>query len=479
MKKLLLCFINILIICSLFGQGESIFNARIIHEIRFTTFLPNTWDTIVSNYPESEYVPVNVNIDGTRLDSVGLRIKGNRLNAFADRPKYESLKLDINEFVSGQKYDGLKKLNLKNRNLVANHLMYKLTSDNSIPSCRTSFAKVYIDEEYIGSYIIIEQIDKTYLKNTFNNKNGNLYKASGKGGNLTYLGTDVTRYYHPYEKKTNKTENNYSDLVNLLNFINNSSNAEFENNIENHLDFDKFVKALAIEMIGSKADAFYDPGRNYYLYNNPQSSRFEYIVDDFDFTMESADGFDLNFEYLASSDAPFAGSPLLDQILESNTLKSRYYQAVCNILNNSFRDLLSELDTVDNLAQQNNFELYDLLDVNNNTGTIRDYINDRVSVINTQLENNRYSCIVSTETELTSSSAISIFPNPFSTQLTINHMISDALEYKLYNSTGTLIVTDIIPSNNTLNLGHLSSGLYYLDILSPKSTSTFKIVKTD
>lgn len=445
--------------------------------------MPNTWEKVIENYETKEYVPVHVTIDGTRIDSVGLRIKGNRLNYLPYQPpglpqasKKQSLKLDFNEFRKKQEYDGLKKINLKNRNVVANHLLYKLALDYNIPSCRTSLAKVYLDNEYIGSYLLIEQIDKTYLKQTFNNKKGNLYKASGKGGLLEYLGADVSQYQYPYEKKTNEKENDYSDLIGLLNFFSNSSSTDFEKDIENHFNIDNFVKALAIEMIVSKRDAFYDAGRNYYLYNNPKRKQFEYIVDDFDYTMSQNEYTDLNFQKVKSEVQPFVGSPIITQIIQSAAIKKKYYQAVCDILNNGFKNLDKEIDRLEALAKQHDFNLYDLMDVNNSSQSLKEYINKRVDEINTELKESGFICNI-TSVEQINNSEISVFPTLFQNDVTIKS-VNNTTEYRLFDSMGKLVENgSFTGERNTLNLQHLPAGFYFLQVSTINSNQTFKLIK--
>ncbi len=458
-------------------NGKGIYNDKVMHEVRITTLSVDAWQKVIQNYDTKEYIPVHIEIDGEKVDSVGLRIKGNRLNLFGDRPKYESLKIDINEYKKKQTFQGLKKLNIKNRNLVANHLLYKLALDNDIPSCRTSFTKVYIDNEYIGSYILIEQIDKTYLKNTFGSKKGNLYKASGKGGTLTYLGENSEQYYYPYEKKTNEDENDYTDLIEFLRFLKQSTTAEFERDIEKYLNIDRFVKALAIEMLCAKSDALYDAGRNYYLYKNPKTSQFEYIVDDFDYTLSNEKYISLDFDKVIDEMQPYVGSPLITQIMNSDKIKTKYYEAVCSILNNGFKKMANEIDRVEALTENQDFNLYDLLDRANNSTTIKKYINKKVDDINAQLAENNFDCNETSVMEVKDRDIL-IYPNPFSKEITIQNTNSDNFEYKIYNSKGILVSKGKnAHSSNTIHLGYLPNDVYLLVVTFSQSNKVFKLIK--
>ena len=122
------------------AQGELLFNETILHEIRIVSLNASDWDSIAARYERELYTPMRIIIDGTTLDSVGVRIKGNNFLNNLDKGKFQAYKLDFNEFVKGQKYNGLKKINLNNREKLANHLAYRLCRENGVIAPRTSLS---------------------------------------------------------------------------------------------------------------------------------------------------------------------------------------------------------------------------------------------------------------------------------------------------------------------------------------------------
>lgn len=69
--------------------------------------------------------------------------------------------------------------------------------------------------------------------------------------------------------------------------------------------------------------------------------------------------------------------------------------------------------------------------------------------------------------------AISIYPNPTSGSLNINGLKENALA-KIFNVSGQLILSDLIPSTNSkIDVSKLSNGLYFLSI----NGNTFKFIK--
>ncbi|HAA00679.1 MAG TPA: spore coat protein CotH, partial [Flavobacteriales bacterium] len=113
------------------------------------------------------------------IDSVGVRLRGN--SSYGHPGNKKPIQLDFNEFVSGQKLDGLKKLNLNNSFLDPTQIREKLFLDvlnnMGLPSPRSTYVRVYFNGTYIGLYKGIETVNKEFLDRRFGNSNGNLYRC--------------------------------------------------------------------------------------------------------------------------------------------------------------------------------------------------------------------------------------------------------------------------------------------------------------
>ena len=111
------------------------------------------------------------------LENVGVRLRG---NTSLTAPK-KNFKLDFNSFEPGRKFFGLEKLNLN-----ANHndpslfraaISWHILRQIDIPSTRTSFADLYINNNFMGVYVVTEHIDEEFIKKNFEKDFGNLYKC--------------------------------------------------------------------------------------------------------------------------------------------------------------------------------------------------------------------------------------------------------------------------------------------------------------
>ncbi len=72
----------------------------------------------------------------------------------------------------------------------------------------------------------------------------------------------------------------------------------------------------------------------------------------------------------------------------------------------------------------------------------------------------------------------SVYPNPASTQLTVESLVSSPLSVvSIYNTQGQLVLITSNAINQTLNIENLSPGLYYLHLQSAEGSAIKKLQK--
>ncbi|HMX39613.1 MAG TPA: CotH kinase family protein, partial [Saprospiraceae bacterium] len=232
--------------------------------------------------------------DGSRRDTVqdiGLRLRGNTsLGA-----KKKSFKVSFNAFAAGRKYQGVKKLNLlgshNDPTMVRQKLFYDVWARAGMPPRRASFVKLYINDTYRGLYTNMEEIDKEWLERSYGDDEGNLYKCTWPA-NLGYMGPDQSAYKsllnnpdtRAYDLSTNETADDYSRLVALITALHAPVDAAFPGKISAILNVEGVLKAYAIDVATGNWDDYFYNKNNYYLYDNPQSGRFEFVTYDADNT---------------------------------------------------------------------------------------------------------------------------------------------------------------------------------------------------
>lgn len=308
---LILCVMSLSGLILAQNSGEQVFQDDVIHEIKFNFDQANYWNQMTRNYETTEvggdhtYVMATLVINGEEVDSVGVRFKGFTSYGESDKKPF---KIDFNEFVDDQRFDGLRKLNLNNATgdpaMLRDVLCYKLLRDMGVKAPRTSWAKLYINDTYWGLYQVIEQVDKSFLKDNFADNDGNLFKNLGWSF-LEWLGSDYTAYEESFKLKTNKTENDWTGFVNLMAVINNSTDQEFKETISDYFNVDLFLKTLVVDIATDNWDSFMEHGRNWYMYEDLNTGIFHWIPWDYNFAMSSSfefgEGCDLIPDFIAGT----------------------------------------------------------------------------------------------------------------------------------------------------------------------------------
>ena len=297
--RLTLLFFGLLLSISTFCQkGDDLFDPSYVHEVRLYFFEDNFFENMDSlwdvhheasgiNVP---YTRAFVQIDGNWLDTVGIRIKGLSSYYKANSQK-KPFKIDFNEFTEDQEYDGMKKINLHNGacdpGMLRDFLAYDVLRTAGVAAPRVAPCRLYFNDEFWGVYNIIEQIDKTFLKNNFSSGGGTLIKNTG-WDELHWKGPEIDPYLEDYEMKTNEDEDDWSDFINFVDVINNTSDAAFPDAIEEVFDVDLFLHVMAVDVMTNNWDSYIDGERNWFLYHEPNSGKMHWIPWDYNLSLGGA-----------------------------------------------------------------------------------------------------------------------------------------------------------------------------------------------
>ena len=496
-------------------NGDNIFNDAVIHTIEINSIAPYTYeefhDTLhashifwlsggtgnINHWDPHEYYKASVTIDGVTLDTIGIRYKGG--STFENAQEKFSIKLDFNEYVKGQKYDGLKKLNLNNNLFtptgIRSKLAYDIMDRMGVAAPRESFAKVYVNNSYRGIYSIVEQIDKTFVKSNFTPDSiGYLHKAYGlsfdynTGAYTTY---EDMRWAAPL--KTKKNEDNYQPLQDFIITATNTPASNYQNVMDNEFDTDGFIKQTAVTMIIDDRDHYCWSAWNFYMYLDPDQNKWFMIPWDYD----------LSFSILPQITDPvtFGSNCYLTQrmIDEIPEYKNQYFQSLCDVINegmdstwvmnriDELADLLRDEVEADpyNTLDGNSFDYYlenDFPGAIDPSRGLRPFINERIVQVRQRLSEEGFSC-PDTPTGLQSmisDRAISVFPNPANDWLYLALPTDLAPETYLsvFDNYGRQV---LIENNvtNTIDTKSLPAGSYNIRIVGKDFFYQSKFVKIE
>lgn len=496
------------------NPGDAFFGASVVHDINIDYYDADWWDLMVANKAiddatgENIYIPGVVTIDGLVLDSVGIRFRGN--SSYGHVGTKKPLKLDFNEYIGGQKLDGLKKLNLANGFLDPSMMREKLFLDflneNELTAPRCTYARVSFNGSYIGLYKVIEQIDKTFLNTHFDNKDGNLYKGEPDAP-LVWEGPFQSAYYNNHELKTNDSLNDWSDLVNFIDRVNNTSFLGYRDMMNQEFNWEPYLKTWAANNLFGNLDSYMYLPHNYYLYFNTTTQKMEWITWDVSLAfgvyafliVPESESFDIL--YLTNDPA---GRPLNHRLFEATGYQSIYLNAMCDYMHDDFTatKLFPKIDSLaavirPHLVQEPaSNQMFTVQDFDHNIGYgritfdvigsipgLKSFINSRRANVIGQMCEKEWSCSLGAyfngEEEL-----VNVYPNPSADGLVNVHFKvpeeSTSVNYQLTDIYGRAVgsansIPDEITGEETFLL-NLSSGMYILQVEGGCTTETKKVI---
>jgi spore coat protein H len=129
---------------------------------------------------------------------------------------------------------------------------------------------VRLNGKSLGIYSNVESIRESFLKQHFSNPKGNLYEGTVHSDHekdrVAFLQT-----------KTNKKKNKREDLQALVTALE-SGDETLLSKLGAHLDLAQFYKYWACEELTGHWDSYASNLNNYYLYSNPESGKFIFIL---------------------------------------------------------------------------------------------------------------------------------------------------------------------------------------------------------
>jgi spore coat protein H len=320
------------------------------------------WDDMWRVPSAKREVEADAVILGTRVDRIGLSMKGNAsLEASNEKKPW---KLDINAFVERQDYRGLSMVLLNNNfgdpSMLRETLAYEMLRFAGANAAFTRFVQVWIDITddsdpplYLGVYTMVERPDRDYVGNRFGwgNRHGNLYKADAwfeeGAADLAYYGEDIMDYPKPrghlaYRLQPNAIGADYSDIITLCRTIDGTDYAspeEFAAALEQVFDVDSYLRYLAATFLHLNLDTYPYTGNNYYLFDDPGTGLFRWIAWDENNAWGGFGG-EANFPLFGTLESmgPLQYAPLFTKVFQVERYRTTYVAYVDLLLRYWFND---------------------------------------------------------------------------------------------------------------------------------------------
>jgi len=249
--------------------------------------LRNGYRTVQSGL-EFNYVHGQIEFGGVLFKDVGARFKGNATyNPRSVASAKNSLKIDLNKYVKGQKLAGVSTLNLHNAisepGWMNEVLSYRLYRDAGVPAPRTAYVRVLLtvpglyERKYTGLYVLVENVDENFVEARIKPSNGAILKPVSVNLFNDIGSTWNDRYTQTYDPKTDLTDAEKQRVIDFCRLVTRASDADFAARIGSYVDLPAFAKYMAVVAWLNNSDSILERGQNFYMYLNPATNTFVFI----------------------------------------------------------------------------------------------------------------------------------------------------------------------------------------------------------
>ena len=278
------------------------FDDGTVQEIRMSIH-EDDWRRLKETYESDDYIPANFSWNGVKVPNAGIRSRGSASRS-GTKP---GLKVAIDEYVDDQRFLGLESFVLDNLtqdpSFVKERVSMRLYERMGLPAPREAHVRLYVNNEYVGLYALIESIDKDFIKRAYaarqeqtgyQEKDGVLFEVQHPfdGYGFSYLGPELEPYEALFEAKTHEHDSPdtvYGPIRDMCRVITEASDADFVDGVGKYLDLEQFVRYLAVENFVADVDGVlgFAGINNFYLYRFERTTVSQMIPWDKDLAFDS------------------------------------------------------------------------------------------------------------------------------------------------------------------------------------------------
>jgi spore coat protein CotH len=289
------------------------------------------------------WVPATITFKDQEWTHVGVRYKGaSSLSPWTLGDLRLPFKFDFDQFeddypeIDNQRFFGFKQLALANNYQdpagMRDTLVYELLGEAGLPSLRTAPYEIVLDygegPMRLGLYTVVEVVDDTGIRSNFGSDDGNIYEGDGPGASLSHTIPELIE--KDFEKKNNEEKEDWGDIWALYEALHSEKRASdpeaWRTDLERVFDVDGFLEWLGIAQVVGHGDTYGIGPHNFYLYNDPETSRLTWFSWDHNLTFKEDVRAKLALDKANVSDA----WPLIRFLLNDPIYKERYAQLMAD-----------------------------------------------------------------------------------------------------------------------------------------------------
>ncbi|MEV0326869.1 CotH kinase family protein [Micromonospora echinospora] len=337
---------------------RDLFDPTVAHDISLT-FRDADYQRMLDTYAkegEKEYVEASLTIDGTRIASVGVRLKGNstlggltrdgesigglggrrggpggpadgngrpadgppggvlapggvqaqsggapdagagnprtgggraRMALKAEEPETLPWLIRFDEFVDGRRYQGHREIAVRvggiggGSTVLNEAVSLRVLHGLGESAPRYAYASFQVNDRPATVRLVVEHPGENLADSL--GGSGVLYKSLATS-QFTDQGDDPIDYQDDFNQVTKKGSQDLQPVIDLLKWVQHSSDAEFDAELAGHVDVESFARYVALQNLLLNFDDMAGPGRNYYLWYDLKTKKFTVVGWDYNLT---------------------------------------------------------------------------------------------------------------------------------------------------------------------------------------------------
>ncbi|MBL9168928.1 MAG: CotH kinase family protein [Verrucomicrobiales bacterium] len=259
-------------------------------------------------------------VEGTRVyTNVSIRLKGGP-GSFRPLDERPAFTVNFDRLAPGQTFHGLKKIHLNNSVQDSSYLAEKLCREMfeaaGVPAPRAGHALVALNARNLGLFVLVEGVNKQFLKRHFSDAGGNVYDGHAQ--------QDVNQRLRINSGDEPKDRSRLTALA---------AAAQLEDlkarrtALEQTLDVDRFLSFMALEVILSHWDGYSLGRNNFRIFHDREANRMVFLPQ----------GLDQTFQPRNIAAVPSMSGLVAKSVMEVSEFRQRFRARQTELLTNTLR----------------------------------------------------------------------------------------------------------------------------------------------
>lgn len=314
--------------------SDALFNSEVLQRLDLRVN-SDDWEKLKRDFQTNEFYPADVVFNGQTVRNAGIRSRGLGSRS-GTKP---GVRVDFNRYTDDQTFLGLSAFVLDNltqdpsaiRETVAMKLFAKL----GIPAPREAHVRLYVNNEYSGLYVAVEEINKQFLARIFGSIGDDVQNDGGlfefnyvDPWQFGYLGPDLNAYKARFDPKTEENkpdQEKFGPIETIVRLANELPADQFLPVLGERLDLPAFMRYMAAQNFVAQNDGFlgYAGMNNFYLYRLENTLKHVFIAWDEDNAFSFVD-----FPITMRHDE----NVLMRKAMQVRELSDEYYRALSDLM---------------------------------------------------------------------------------------------------------------------------------------------------